>query len=106
MPVKKIKARINQAPWVSSEFLSLIDNREHEARLVRKNPNEENLQNSKLAKKQVQILEKSAEKVIYRDSTKSSPEWSLKTVAQDKNLLAKFKIESNPDRKYWRIYQQ
>ena len=39
MPIRQISARINQAPWVSSEFLSLIDNREHKARLVRKKHN-------------------------------------------------------------------
>ena len=58
MPVKRIRARIKQAPWVSSEFLSLIDNREHKARQVRKSPSEENIANLKVAKKQVQQLKR------------------------------------------------
>ena len=62
MPVKRIKVRIRQAPWVSSEFLSLIDNREHKARMYRKNPTAENKDKLKTAKQQVHRLKQKLKK--------------------------------------------
>ncbi len=72
MPIKKIRTKTHQKPWVSNEFLSLIDTKEYRAKQYRKNPTEENKNALKLAKKQVCQLKKALKK-SYIETTLTRP---------------------------------
>ena len=67
MPIKKIRTRIQQKPWVSNEFLALIDTREYRAKQFRKTPSEANKLALDHAKKQVHKLKK-ALKIVHRNN--------------------------------------
>ena len=72
MPIYRIRTHINQAPWVSNEFLVLIDNREHKAKLFRKNPTTANKEILKIAKNQVHRLRQKLKK-SYIETTSKYP---------------------------------
>ena len=65
MPIVTIRTRIHQSPWVSNEFMSLIDLREYRARIYRKSPTLENKVQLNDAKKTSPKTKKEFEKILY-----------------------------------------
>ena len=65
--------RAHQSPWVSSEFLSLIDAREYTARSFRKSPTPENALALKLAKSAIQKLKHSLKKSYIEQCLSKHP---------------------------------
>ena len=51
-----IRCQANSAPWITPEFLSLIDHREYWARKCRQNPSEQNFELKKAAQRTVQRM--------------------------------------------------
>ena len=78
MPIIKIRMRTQQSPWVSSEFLSLIDTRQYMAKKFRKSPTIENLEASKVAKKAVCKLKRSLKKSYIEQCLNRHPNDSKK----------------------------
>ncbi len=74
LPFKRIRMRINSAPWITNEYLSLIDNREYKAGQYRKCPCEHHL-----------LEKKEAQRILQRMKNQLKQNYIAETLKRYKN---------------------
>ncbi len=67
LPWKKIRVRVNSAPWVTNEFHSTLDARRYHTRIFNRCPCEPHLQNKKQAQRLVQRLKNQLKRSYVQD---------------------------------------
>ena len=70
-PIKKIKCKTNQAKWVTGEFLSLLDEREHIGTICSKHPTQHNFARKRDVNRQIKQMKRALKRNYIADAIES-----------------------------------